>query len=1100
MMIPDFTTSVRAASVRTVRPHPARALTHIAAATSLVVTLATASCGTHPAALHGTTGPANQLGATAEPDIPQRATAMTESATRWVDQTLARLTLRQKAAQLLVPWISGAYLASDSDAYDRLRELIVTHGIGGVVISIGPPLEVAARINALQELADVPILVTADMEHGPGQRLDGGVVLPWGLRNGGGTRFPPVMALGAADDERLAYELGRITALEARAVGIGMVLAPVVDVNNNPANPVINTRSYGADPHRVARLAAAHVRGLQEHGVYAVAKHFPGHGDTGIDSHIDLPTIPVDRARADSVELVPFRAAIDAGVAGVMSAHITFPALAGDTVPATLSPRILTGLLKDELGFDGLVVSDALDMGAIVRRYGPDEAPVRALEAGADLLLMPADLSRALDAIVAAVESGRLTESRIDRSVRKLLHLKAGLGLHERRTVSLDDVPRRVGGRAHTAVADEVATRAITLVRDRDHLVPVSGQRTRAVGIAYTADPDPLAGRAFHQTLAPAFRSFATYYIDPATPATRLDSIRAEAGKADVVFVSTFVRVITGKGSIAIPAEVAEFIAALDRDRPTIVTSFGNPYLIQQFPEVGSYLLAWGPEEVAQRAAARAILGRAPITGTLPIEIPPYHPIGAGIVRGTRETATSTHETTSPSTGVPAPAGPAPATTSPGETSARHHRDLPRAHPREVGMDPTALAKVDQLIEDAIRTGAIPGAALAIGRHGKLVRLRGYGRLDPRPGFAPATDSSIYDLASLTKVVGTTTAAMILAEEGRLDLDAPVARYLPEWNGSDPKRRVTVRQLLLHTSGLPAYAPLWREYAGREAFLHQIAHLELQYRPGSKVVYSDFGMILVGLIIERITGKTLDEFLEDKVFQPLGMIDTGFNPRTWRIGSVSDRTPLKAAPAAVDDVAPTPLPARADPPGEPELLARIAPTELDRVYRMTHVHAVVHDENAYALGGVAGHAGLFSSARDLARFAQLLLDGGTYRRAGDPDDAPARRLLRAETIRAFTTPVAPYGRALGWDTPANNSSAGKHFSASSFGHTGFTGTSIWIDPERDLFVILLTNRVNPTRANQRHAPLRRAIHDAVQEAIVDVTRPRRADPGTGATR
>lgn len=987
---------------------------------------------------------------------------MTESSTRWVDQTLARLTLRQKAAQLLAPWITGAYLAADSDAYDRLRELVATHGIGGVVISIGPPLEVAARINALQELADIPLLVTADMEHGPGQRLDGGIVMPWGLRNGGGTRFPPVMALGAADDERLAYELGRITAIEARAVGIGMVLAPVVDVNNNPANPVINTRSYGADPHRVARLAAAQIRGLQEHGVYAVAKHFPGHGDTGIDSHIDLPTIPVDRARADSIELVPFRAAIDAGVTGIMSAHITFPALASDTVPATLSPRILTGLLQDELGFYGLVISDALDMGAIVRRYGPDEAPVRAIEAGADLLLMPADLDRALDAIVAAVESGRLPESRIDHSVRKLLRLKAGLGLHERRSVPLDHVPHLVGGRAHVAVADEVAARAITLVRDRDHLVPVAKEHARAVGIVFAADPDPLAGRAFHRTLAPAFRSFETFYLDPATPGARLDSIREQVRDADVVFVSTFVRVITGKGTIALPAEIAEFIAALDHERPTIVTSFGNPYLIQQFPGIGSYLLAWGPEEVAQRAAARAILGEVPITGTLPIEIPPYHPIGAGLIRN----------------GV---------------------------HPADVGMDPAGLARVDRLIEDAVHAGAIPGAALAIGRHGKLVRLRGYGRLDPRPGFAPVTDSTIYDIASLTKVVGTTTAAMILVDEGRLDLDAPVARYLPEWNGSDAKRRVTIRHLLLHTAGLPAYAPLWREHAGREAFLHQITHLGLQYRPGSKVVYSDLGMILVGLIIERITGVTLDEFLEERVFQPLGMIDTGFNPRAWRLGPGAGRLPLKAAPAFAtddaaqpgappaasdDDIAP-PLPARADHPGEPELLARIAPTELDRVYRMTHVHGVVHDENAYAIGGVAGHAGLFSSARDLARFAQLLLDGGAIRDDAQKTDAPPRRLLRPETVRAFTTPAAPYDRALGWDTPTNNSSAGKHFSPSSFGHTGFTGTSIWIDPDRDLFVVFLTNRVNPTRANQRHVALRRALHDAIQEAIITPSTERR---------
>jgi beta-N-acetylhexosaminidase len=613
-------------------PGPVRRITRNCAALLLGVI----ACAPLPAPPVNSPSQAQGSAAAGAPPLPTASAAPT--AARWVDETLARLTLRQKVGQLAAPWLAGDFLSTDSDAYDRLREWVVEHGVGALVISIGPPLEIASKLNLLQQLADVPLLVTADMENGPGQRLNGGVVLPYGMNNGGGTFFPPVMALGAAGDERLAYELGRVTALEARAVGIGMVLAPIADVNNNPANPVINTRSYGSDPARVSRLVAAQIRGLEGHGVYAVAKHFPGHGDTGIDSHIDLPLIAVDRARADSVEFAPFRAAIAAGVTGVMSAHITFPALTGDSTPATLSHRVLTGLLQAELGFSGLVVTDALDMGAIVRRYGPGEAMVRAIEAGADLLLMPPDLPAALGAVVAAVESGRLSEARIDRSVRKLLALKAGLGLPERRTVSLDQVPERVAGRAHGAVAEEIARRSITLVRDRAELVPLklagAPARPRALSIVYTGDPDALAGRAFHETLAPHLGSLRTVRIDPATSASRLDSLVAEAANADVVLVSTYVGVITGKGSIAMPEPVASLIARLDRTRPTVVTSFGNPYLIEQFPGVGTYLLAWGPEEVAQRAAARAILGEAPITGTLPIAIPPNYPVGSGIHRG----------------------------------------------------------------------------------------------------------------------------------------------------------------------------------------------------------------------------------------------------------------------------------------------------------------------------------------------------------------------------------------------------------------------------------------------------------------------------------
>lgn len=569
-------------------------------------------------------------GVSSSPDpLPDEA-----AADRWVEETLARLTLRQKIGQMIVPWIGGEYLAVDSDAHDRLREWIQGHGIGGLIISIGPPLEVAAKLNVLQRLADVPLLVAADMESGPGMRLRGGVVLPYMWDMGGGTRFPPLMALGAAADERLAYELGRITAIEARAVGVHMTYAPVVDVNNNPANPIINTRSYGEDPALVSRLAVAHIRGLQEHGLLATAKHFPGHGDTGVDSHIDLPVITVDELRADSVELPPYRAAIEAGVAGVMSAHIAFPALTGDSVPATLSPRLLTGLLREELGFRGLVITDALDMGGIVRRYGNGEAAVRAVQAGADVLLMPPDIGVAVDAVVRAVARGDLAEDRIDHSVRKLLAAKAALGLHRERTVELDRVPERVGGRAHAAVADELAARSITAARDRDGLLPVEPSRIRRVlSIVYTEDFDPLAGRAFHAELAEHLPGVEVEVVrlDARARPEALDSLLVRADGAEIVFVSTYLRVAAWKGEVAISEPVAAFVERIAVRRPTVVTAFGNPYVLTQFTGVGTHVLAWGQEAVVQRAAARALAGAQAITGVLPISIPPLHAAGAGL-------------------------------------------------------------------------------------------------------------------------------------------------------------------------------------------------------------------------------------------------------------------------------------------------------------------------------------------------------------------------------------------------------------------------------------------------------------------------------------
>jgi CubicO group peptidase (beta-lactamase class C family) len=481
---------------------------------------------------------------------------------------------------------------------------------------------------------------------------------------------------------------------------------------------------------------------------------------------------------------------------------------------------------------------------------------------------------------------------------------------------------------------------------------------------------------------------------------------------------------------------VGDFIAALDKARPTVVTSFGNPYLLEQFPGIGTYMIAWGAQDIAQQAAVRALMGESAITGKLPIMLPPNVPIGTGIVR--EQVAAK-----AVSAGSDA---------------------LPLARPEEAGFDPARLARVDQLLQEAVSSGAVPGAVIAVGRKGKLVRLAGYGRLDTRPGFGSATDSSVYDLASLTKVVGTTTAAMLLVEEGKLALDAPLSRYLPEFTG-EGREKVTIHQLLTHTAGLPAFGPLWQENKGRGAYLEALSQVKLERAPGTREVYSDYGIILLGLAIERITQTSLDRFLETRVFAPLGMRETGFNPRAWK----------GAAGAITSRVAGT------DPalPGEAAILARIAPTEIDTIFRKTHLHGAVHDENAYAIGGVSGHAGLFSSARDLARFAQMLLGQGAL---------GSTRILRPETVRTFTARQSEgSSRALGWDTPSKGSSAGDYFSARSFGHTGFTGTSIWIDPEQDLFVVLLTNRVNPTRANQKHVPLRRAVHDAVAQAIADAT-------------
>lgn len=554
----------------------------------------------------------------------------------WAERTLRGMTLRQKAAQLVMPRIGGEYVPVATGAYERMRHWVQDLGVGGVIVTVGPPLEMAMKLNALQALSAVPLLVTADMEHGPGQVLNAGTVLPYGLENGGGTRFPPLMGLGAAGDEQLAYALGRITAREARAAGVHVTFAPVVDVNNNPQNPIINTRSYGADPDVVARMAVAHIRGLQENGLLATAKHFPGHGDTGTDSHIQLPYIQVDRVRADAVELPPYRAAFAAHVAGVMSAHIAFPAITGDSVPATLNPRLLTGLLREELGFEGLVYTDALDMGAIVEGWGSGAAAVAALRAGADVLLqpMPDDVDDVIAALVAAVDEGTLSEARIDTSVLRLLRSKQRLRLHEGARVDLERIPHVVGIEEHLAVARTAAERSITAVRNRADVLPLGQQRLLV--ITYSPDFDPIRGRAFLRELRSGSEVVEVAALDARTHPDQLAAVDTLAEAADVVIFAPFIHVSAGKTSLAIPPHIADFMTAVAARRPLVVTTFGSPYVLDQFPDIDTYVIAWAQWEPLQRAAARALLGQAPISGRLPIPLPPHHRVGEGLDLGVR--------------------------------------------------------------------------------------------------------------------------------------------------------------------------------------------------------------------------------------------------------------------------------------------------------------------------------------------------------------------------------------------------------------------------------------------------------------------------------
>ncbi|MGH7712236.1 MAG: glycoside hydrolase family 3 protein, partial [Gemmatimonadaceae bacterium] len=407
-------------------------------------------------------------------------------ASPWADSVLRTLSLRDKVAQLVWPWTLGDYVSETSSEWQRIVRHATEDHVGGFIVSVGSPVEIATKINALQRASELPLLVSADLETGVGFRARGGYFVPNAIDLGGATTFPWLMALGASNDSSLAFEMARVTAVEGRALGIHIAFGPVLDVNNNPANPVIGARSFGEDPARVARLGAAQVRGLQRHGMLATGKHFPGHGDTDINSHLGLPVVDVSRARLDSIELVPFRAAVGAGLGAMMTFHGVLPALDSSRVPATLSRAVLGRLLRDELKFDGLIVTDAMTMEGVIKQFGPAESNKRAIEAGADVLLMPVDVRGAIDAVVEGVKEGRYDEARIDGSARRVLTLKAMFGLRRNRFVDLNHVRSVVGDTGHVAIANRIAERGILLARDMKNTVPImSDQRPRIYSLTY---------------------------------------------------------------------------------------------------------------------------------------------------------------------------------------------------------------------------------------------------------------------------------------------------------------------------------------------------------------------------------------------------------------------------------------------------------------------------------------------------------------------------------------------------------------------------------------------------------------------------------------
>ncbi|MBN4080913.1 serine hydrolase [Caldithrix abyssi] len=926
----------------------------------------------------------------------------------WAEITLKTLTLRQKIAQMMVVSMNMRFMNYESDQWQEIQRYLETDGIGVVHIWFGDAGSALTMLNDMQAKSKVPILVDADIESGLGRRYPGAVTLP------------PMMAIAASGNSQYAYEAGRIAAEESRAVGIHFNLSPVVDVNNNPKNPIINTRSFGENPDSVNRYSVEFIRGLHDHGMLATAKHFPGHGDTETDSHSSLAQIPSDSSRLWRVELPPFKSAIDAGVDAVMVAHVNAPDFqvhAQD--PASLSKFWLQDILREKMEFKGIIITDAMRMGGIVKNYSDEYALLATLRAGADIIIQNQNLKKSIDTIEKAVLNGTIPESRINASALMVLKMKEKVGLHQNRFISQEYTHREMGKANNFKMAEEMAQKAITLVKNNGNILPLNPALDETLYVVDLYDGvNNHSESSFTKQLKTDRRKVVSFQIDKSDSLVVANFILKQIPADGLVFLNAFANPTERKDEIILPEVEEEFINALiEKCRRIIVTSFGSPYLIQAFPEAPVYICAYKSSGILQTAALKAVKGTADITGILPVTIPGIAENGTGIQIKAQQWPNSK------------------AKWQPG-------KKLKRVMPKEISAN---IDAVYLQLSQAVADSAFPGGVLLAAKDGNIFihEAFGYHTYDQ---FEPVTRGDIYDLASITKVIATTSAVMKLVDANKLSLDDKVVDHLPVFKGKQSryfsqKSNATIRHLMTHTAGLPPFKQYFLMEGDAQAKLDSVFNTEPEIALGEKTVYSDVGLITLGKVVEAVSEVSLDSRVDSLVFSPLGMTSTYFNPPADR-------------------------------------MKRIIPTEYSEVEK-GFIRGHVHDENSYSLGGVTGHAGLFSIASDLAIFSQMMLNDGIY---------GWKRIFKPETVGLFTqraNVVEGSSRAIGWDTPAGKASGGVYLSDASFGHTGFTGTSLWIDPENQMFVILLTNAVHPKRAykNPNYFDWRQKIHSAVYESV-----------------
>lgn len=945
----------------------------------------------------------------------------------WVDSVFHSLTMEERIAQMImVP----AYSNHRPDEIAYVENLVRDYNIGGVLFFQGGPVRQAHLTNRYQKAAKTPLMIAMDAEYGLNMRLDSTI------------KFPYQMTTGAIQDDSLVYEMGKDIAVQLDRLGVHINLGPVVDVNNNRNNPVINHRSFGEDRDNVTNKGLAYMRGIQEMGVLANAKHFPGHGDTDADSHKTLPVVHHSRERLDSLELYPFKRLMKQGLGSMMVAHMYIPAL--DSVKnraTTMSPPVVRGLLRNELKYEGLIFSDALNMREITAFYEPGQADVQAVIAGNDVLLFVKDVPTAIEAITEAVKEGRITEDDINTSCRRILRAKAWMGLDKPQEIKVEGLMSDLNHNRSVALNHRLNAEAVTLLKDDEGLVPVRGMDTLNIAVVSMKSDESPAYR-FHQSLQ-RYGHVDVYETSLKPGADMFDSLKRALEPYNLVVVSIHSENRMPYQNFGVTRDAMNLVDSINKEKKVILDVFANPYSLRRFKaaeEVEALVMSYEDAPDMNDLSAQLIFGAIPAHGKLPVTASDRFPLGAGI----------------------------------------HKEDVIRMQytvPEYLGISTEDLKGIETIVNEGIAEQAFPGCQVFIAKEGKVIYERsfGYHTYDKK---LPVANHHVYDVASVTKIASSTASLMKLSDQQQFCLDSTLGCYVGDWVDSTSYRDINIRDMMAHQAGLISWIPfyiktlhkgkprfdlysvvqnevydtrvaegLYIRSAYQDSVIDRIVHTPLG--KSRKYKYSDLGYYFIQEIIQRQSGLALNDYVDQHFYHPMGLQRIGYLPREWTN------------------------------------LNEIVPTENDLAFRNQLIHGDVHDPGAAMLGGVGGHAGLFSNANNLGVMMQMFVNKGHY---------GGKRFITDSTVNYFTTSHYLWNnnrRGVGFDKPVRNGSGGPTcncVSLNSFGHSGFTGTLAWADPDEEVVYVFLSNRVYPDASNRllitkgHRTRIQSVIYDALHKA------------------